>query len=331
MRVLVTGGGGFIGSHVVDALVSRGEEVVVLDNFSTGKEENLQGAVETGHVFIIRGSVLDEKTMYQAVTGCDTVFHLAVECVRRSLGNPLSNHHINATGTINVLEASRRSEVKLFVYCSSSEVYGNASASLLSEDNIICEPVTVYGAAKLAGELYTKAYLRTYGLQTMIVRPFNAYGPRAHDKGDLAEVIPRFISRIRNDLPPLIFGNPDNGRDFTFVSEVAAGIIAASKCKSMVGNIVNIARGDMVTIGVLAATISKLYQKNNLLPIVRDKRPGDVHVLNADVNKAERLFGFKASIGLDEGLEIYMDWLLKKYPNAADDLEEREVNWLMPN
>jgi UDP-glucose 4-epimerase len=331
MQVLVTGGAGFIGSHVVDALIKKGNKVVVLDNFSSGKEENLQEAIKTGRVSIIRGTILDKDVIRQATVGCDIVFHLAVECVRRSLGNPLSNHQVNASGTINALEASRRSGVKLFVYCSSSEVYGNASSNLLSEDKTICEPVTVYGAAKLAGELYTKAYFRTYGLKTMIVRPFNAYGPRAHDEGDLAEVIPKFISRVRNDLAPIIFGNPKNGRDFTFVSDIVAGILAASECQAMYGNIVNIAYGKMLTIGDLAATIQKLYQKDNLEPIIIEGRPGDVHVLNADICKAVELFDFKASIKLEDGLVTYFNWLQEKCPNVKNALKASVINWTMPS
>ena len=330
MKVLVTGGSGFIGSHLVDHLLMQNKEVVVLDDFSSGKREHLDEAVERGGVKIVEGSILDSDCVAQAIEGCDTVYHLAVQCVRRSLGQPLENHHINATGTLNVLEESRKKNVEKFVYCSSSEVYGNASSKLLAEDAVICEPMTVYGAAKLAGELYAKAYHRTYGLATMIVRPFNAYGPRAHDKGDLAEVIPRFIMRARNDLPPLIFGNANNGRDFTYVSEVAAGIIAAAECDAMVGDIVNIAYGEMITVGEVASSILKLCQKGDLIPEIGESRPGDVHVLKADTQKAERLFGFKASIPLEKGLKTYLDWLMKRYPDATEFLDDDVINWSMP-
>ena len=190
-RVLITGGAGFIGSHLVDHLMTNGNAVTVLDDFSSGKWENLAHA-NSNRLRVIEGSVLDPKSIDRAIAGCDRVYHLAVQCVRRSLGKPIENHQINATGTLMVLEAARRHEVQRFIYCSSSEVYGDAGVEWLNEDTL-CAPVTVYGAAKLAGEHYAKAYWQTYGLPCIVVRPFNAYGPRAHETGDLAEVIPRFM------------------------------------------------------------------------------------------------------------------------------------------
>ncbi len=180
-RALVTGGAGFIGSHLVDRLLDEGRAVTVLDDFSSGRRENLADA-EKRRVRVIEGSVLDPAAVERAVDGCDRVYHLAVQCVRRSLGSPMENHEINATGTLRMLEAARRFKVQRFIYCSSSEVYGNGGAELLTEDTL-CAPVTVYGAAKLAGELYAKAYWQTYGMPTIVVRPFNAYGPRAHEFG----------------------------------------------------------------------------------------------------------------------------------------------------
>ncbi len=331
MKVLVTGGSGFIGSHLVDHLLTRNKEVVVLDDFSSGKREYLDQALELGGVEIVEGSILDNDVLAKAIEGCDVVYHMAVQCVRRSLSQPLENHQINATGTLNVLEEARKKNVGRFVYCSSSEVYGNTSSKLLDEDTAICQPMTVYGAAKLTGELYAKAYYRTYGLPTTIVRPFNAYGPRAHDKGDLAEVIPRFIMRARNDLPPIIFGNADNGRDFTYVSEVAAAIVAAAECDAIIGDIVNIAYGKMITIGEVASSILKLCQKRKLVPRIIENRPGDVHVLRADTGKAERLLGFKANIPFESGLEKYLDWLMDRYPDATGFLEDDVINWSMPD
>src|SRR5262249_39259107 len=149
------------------------------------------------------------------------------------------NHEINATGTLQVLEQARRRKVNRFVYCSSSEVYGNAGRGRLSETATVCEPTTVYGAAKLAGEYYTKAYHRTYALPALIVRPFNAYGPREHEQGDLAEVVPRFLIRALNGLPPIIFGDGSNGRDFTYVADTARGLRMAAQCDELIGRVVN--------------------------------------------------------------------------------------------
>jgi UDP-glucose 4-epimerase len=247
VRVLITGGAGFIGSHLADALISRGHHVTVLDDLSTGSRENLADAQSTGKLRLIEASILDPPALEAAIKGCARVYHLAVQCVRRSLGQPIENHKVNATGTLLTLEAARKAGVQRFIYCSSSEVYGNASHEILSEDNTQCAPSTVYGAAKLVGEYYSKAYLRTYGLPTVVVRPFNAYGPREHVQGELAEVIPRFMIRALNGKPPIIFGSGKNSRDFTYVTEVAAGLAIASECDALVGGTVNIAFGRMVT------------------------------------------------------------------------------------
>ena len=265
-RVLITGGAGFIGSHLVDYFVSKSVSVTVLDDLSTGEAQNLDDATSQGDVRFVRGSILNEDALNTAIQGCNVVYHLAVECVRRSLGNPLSNHEINATGTLRVLETARTNGVQRFVYCSSSEVYGNTSNTALDEDTTVCRPVTVYGAAKLSGELYTLAYYQTYNLPCVIVRPFNAYGPRAHETGDLAEVIPRFIIRIINGLPPVIFGSGAQARDFTYVTDVARGIAVAGSSEQLIGKIVNIARGQAISIADVADYIARICQRPDLMP-----------------------------------------------------------------
>jgi len=309
--------------------VERGEAVTVLDDFSTGNRENLAEAQSRGNVRIVEGSILDTNISEFAVTGCDRVFHLAVQCVRRSLGQPFENHEVNATGTLRVLEAARKAGVRRFVYCSSSEVYGNATTGLLTEDTL-CEPMTVYGAAKLAGELYAKAYHRTYGLPTVIVRPFNAYGPREHDQGDLAEVIPRFVIRVLNGLPPVIFGDGSNGRDFTYVTEVARGLIAAGSVDDLIGREVNIAFGRMVTIREVAESIARVCQRPDLIPILSEARPGDVHVLHADTRRAQEVMNYNASIAFEEGIEKYLTWFQTIYPDPSHLLESEITNWQMP-
>ncbi len=254
-RILVTGGAGFIGSHLVDRLVSSGERVTVLDNFSTGSHTNLQQACAKGDVRVVAGSILDENTIADALRDCHRVFHLAVECVRLSLGHPLRNHEVNATGTLCLLESARQRGIERFVYCSSSEVYGNTSAGQLHEDATPCRPATVYGAAKLAGELYTQAYFETYGLPSVVVRPFNAYGPRAHERGELAEVVPRFIIRVLNGFSPVIFGDGTHGRDFTYVTDVARGLALAGTSDRLLGRRVNIAYGRMITVREVAEAV----------------------------------------------------------------------------
>jgi UDP-glucose 4-epimerase len=330
-RILVTGAAGFIGSHLVDHLIADGQAVTVLDDFSTGSRENLEQAVSAGDIRIVDGSVLDRSAVAEAAGGCDRVFHLAVQCVRRSLDKPLENHDINATGTLNVLEAARRERADRFVYCSSSEVYGNASADLLDERTVVCEPMTVYGAAKLAGEHYARAYHRTYGLNTVVVRPFNSYGPREHDQGDLAEVIPRFVIRVLNGLPPVIFGAGDNGRDFTYVTDTARGLALAAGKDALVGATLNIACGHMLTIKEVAETVTRLCQRQDLKPVHIDPRPGDVYRLQADTRLAGKLLGYSAAIDFEQGMNKYLAWFNGKYPDPSILLEDDPINWRMPD
>jgi UDP-glucose 4-epimerase len=330
-RALVTGGAGFIGSHLVDHLVARGQAVTVLDDFSTGSRENLKIACESGDVRVVTGSIIDTEAVEEATRDCRQVYHLAVQCVRRSLDKPMENHEVNATGTLNVLEAARRRGVRRFIYCSSSEVYGNASDELLDEQKVICEPMTVYGAAKLAGEHYAKAYHRTYGLDTVVVRPFNSYGPREHERGDLAEVIPRFVIRVMNGLPPVIFGAGDNGRDFTYVTDTARGLALAAECDALVGACVNIAYGHMLTIKEVAHTVARLCQRPDLVPVHIQARPGDVYRLHADTRLAERLLDYRAAIDFEAGMEKYLAWFSDAHPDPSELLEDDPVNWRMPD
>lgn len=330
MTVLVTGGAGFIGSHLVDQLVTNGNRVTVLDDLSTGVLSNLSDALDRGKVRFLPGSILDRDIVEAALEGCDAVYHLAVKCVRRSLGNPHESHNVNATGTLNVLEAARRHGVRRFVYCSSSEVYGNTSSGLLHEDETPCRPVTVYGAAKLAGEAYAEAYWQTYKLPVVVVRPFNAYGPRAHEGGDLAEVVPRFVIRVLNGKPPIIFGNGDNGRDFTYVTEIARGLSQAGLIDGLVGRRVNIAYGRMITVREVAESIIRACGRNDLGMIMSDPRPGDVNVLSADTRRAAAMLGYHPRISFDEGIRQYIAWFRKCHPDPSILLEDKVQNWIMP-
>lgn len=329
-NVLVTGGAGFIGSHLTDALLAQGCRVTVLDDFSSGERANLELAKQTGRLCLIEGSILDKDALAEAMRGVSHVFHLAVQCVRKSIGNPLENHDVNATGTILTLEAARRAGVQRFLYCSSSEVYGNCGGERLHEDSTACAPVTVYGAAKLAGEYYAKAYHQTYGLPIVVVRPFNAYGPREHDRGDLAEVIPRFVIRALNGLPPVIFGDGKGGRDFTYVTEIAAGIMLAAQSDALIGRVVNLAYGKMITISEVAAAVLRACGRTDLSPQHIDPRPGDVIALQADTARAREILDFRAVIEFEQGLLRYLEWFRRQYPTPSALLEERLQNWELP-
>ncbi len=341
-RVLVTGGAGFIGSHLVDALIAAGRHVTVLDDFSTGNRRNLDEAQRSGGLALVEGSILDADAVRRAFEHCTLAYHLAVQCVRRSLGNPRESHDVNATGTLTVLEEARRQGVKRFVYCSSSEVYGNSSVGLLDEETSPLRPTTVYGAAKLAGELYADAYRITYGLPTIIVRPFNAYGPRAHATGVRAEVLPRFVVRVLNGRAPVIFGDGSNGRDFTYVTEVARGLLLAGQTDGCVGKRINVAFGRMVTVADVAAAVIHACGRNDLgvfgiharakdlgVEYV-DPRPGDVGLLHASTRRASEELGYRAKIGFAEGLALYLDWFRATCPDPETLLEEEVRNWTMP-
>lgn len=325
---LITGGAGFIGSHLVDRLLAAGAAVTVLDDFSSGRRENL-AHIDDRRLRIVEGSILEHAALERALEGCDRVYHLAVQCVRRSLGNPVDNHEVNATGTLRVLEAARRHKVRRFIYCSSSEIYGNSGIQTLSEE-AACFPVTVYGAAKLAGEHYTNAYWQTYRLPTIIVRPFNAYGPRAHETGDLAEVIPRFVIRVLNGLAPVIFGNGNHGRDFTYVTETAEGIALAAECDHLLGRTVNIAFGQIITIRQIAESVARCCGRPDLQPVNAEPRPGDVHRLHADTRLAQEKFGFRAAIDFEEGIRRYVAWFTAQHNDVAELLEDDLRNWHMP-
>jgi UDP-glucose 4-epimerase len=330
MRYLVTGGAGFIGSHLVDRIIAEGHTAVVLDNFASGKKSNLADAEATGKLTLIEGSILNEADLERAMPGVDVVFHLAVECVRKSLGDPVNNHHINATGTLLTLEAARRHKIGRFVYCSSSEVYGNSSEEALSEDKTVCAPTTVYGAAKLAGELYTQAYWRTYGLRTSVVRPFNAFGPREHDQGMLAEVIPRFVIKVLNGQSPVVFGDGSQGRDFTYVTDTADGLWRAAQDETLIGDVVNLGWGRMVTVREVAEEILRQCGRNDVKLAFAPDRPGDIQALIARADKAERVLGFRPQVSFADGVGRYLAWFKQRYPDPSKLLESDERNWTLP-
>ncbi len=325
-KILITGGAGFIGSHLVDAL-SKSNCVIILDNFSSGKKENIEHHQENSDVEIITGDIRDKSLLYKITKDIDIIYHLAVQCLRVSIKDPEINHEVNATGTLNLCMAALKNSVKRFVYISSSEVYGTALKIPMPEDHP-CEPMTVYGASKLAGEAYALAYHRTYGLNSIVVRPFNTYGPRAHFEGAYGEVIPKFVPRVLSNMPPIIFGNGSQTRDFTYVSDTVRGIIMASECDKMIGRVVNIANGSETSINKLAKIIIQKLNKKNLKPLYEKNRPGDVMRHFADISKAKKLFNYTPQVNIGKGIELYIDWFKSMDYNLSEIIKQDVVfNW----
>jgi UDP-glucose 4-epimerase len=307
-RVVVTGGAGFIGSELVRQLAGRGARVIVVDNLVNGRRENLDGVLGE-RVELVVADVRDRSVIFELLRGAEVVFHLACLGVRHSLHSPLENHEVNATATLNSLAAARGAGAGRFVYVSSSEVYGTALRAPMTEEHPTF-PTTVYGASKLAGECYARAYYRSYGYPTVVVRPFNTYGPRCHHEGDSGEVIPRFLLRVMAGLPIVVFGSGTQTRDFTYVSDTARGILLAGLADEAVGETINLGSGREVSISTLASEVAAAVGKPEPARILDPPRPGDVARLCAEISKARRLLGVQPQMVFQEGLMRLKDWYL---------------------
>jgi UDP-glucose 4-epimerase len=265
--------------------------------------------------------------MADLMQGVDIVFHLACLGVRHSIHSPHENHEVNATATLNLLATARAASVRRFVYTSSSEVYGTALWVPMTEEHPT-QPHTVYGASKLAGESYTHAYYKTYGYPTVVIRPFNAYGPRSHHEGDSGEVIPKFVLRCMSGQPMVIFGDGSQTRDFTYVSDTARGILMAGLSDDAIGQTINIGSVHEIAINDLAREVASALGLSQAVTIHHDPRPGDVLRLHADITKARGLLGFEPTVSLREGLIRLCDWYLSQSESPKALLEQEIVhNW----
>lgn len=323
LDVVVTGGAGFIGSHLVERVQAEGAaSVMVIDDLSVGSRANLDAV---GGTWELREGDVRDPVVAKLAGDADLVFHLAVRNVRASIREPAENLAVNAAGTLEILEAMRHGRRGRFVYVSSSEVYGIPPSGLFSEDALPA-PTTVYGAGKLAGELVTLAYHRTYGMPTQVVRPFNNFGPRSHFEGDSGEVIPKFILRALVGEPLVIHGDGDQTRDFMFVQDTARWLVELSRIDGLVGDVVNIGSGRDIRIADLAATI--LERTGSPSAIVRaDPRPGDLPRLCADVTKVRTIVPFGLETSFETGLSVTIDHF--RGQDARELLKrESEQNWL---
>lgn len=326
-KCLITGGAGFIGSNLADKLVDKGCWLRILDNLSNGKYENIEHHEKSGRLQFIQGSVLESADISKAMRGVEVVFHLACLGVRHSIAHPFENHQVNAEGTLNVLTKAEEAGVERFIYCSSSEIYGTARYVPIPETHPP-RPETVYGASKLAGEAYARAFHKTYGMKTVIIRPFNTYGPRSHFEGDAGEVIPKSIIRALNGQPILIFGDGSQTRDFTYVEDVGWGLILLAECDDAIGQTLNIGSGTEISIKDLAETICKVIGADESNIELQDKRPGDVGRLLADSSNFKKLCNWEAKVDFDKGIKKTVDYFkhhLRGFKNLIK--EESGRNW----
>jgi UDP-glucose 4-epimerase len=297
---LVTGGAGFIGSHIVTALVERGDSVRVLDNFDTGKRENLAHVAD--QVELIEGSITDPKSVAQAVRDVEVIFHqAALASVPRSVDAPLDTNAVCVTGTVNLLDAARKAGVRRVVYAGSSSAYGDDPTPSKSE-NIVPAPISPYAAAKLAAEGYCRSFTATYGLETVTIRYFNVFGPRQDPESEYSAVIPIFVSMMLKGKRPTIFGDGLQSRDFTFVSDIVRGNLLAAEAADASGQVINVATGKQFTLLDLIASINKVLG-TSIEPVFAPARAGDVRESLADISLAKKLLKFEPQVTFDDGLE----------------------------
>jgi nucleoside-diphosphate-sugar epimerase len=296
---LVTGGAGFIGSNIVERLVQQGERVRVLDNFSTGKRQNL--ASWLSQIELIEGDIRDLDAVRRAMQGVGYVLHqAALPSVPRSIADPVSTHQVNATGTLNVLLAARDAGVKRLVYASSSSVYGN-SPELPKREDMPTNPLSPYAASKLAGENYCRAFWQVFGLETVCLRYFNVFGPRQDPTSQYAAVIPKFITAMLDGRHPVIYGDGTQSRDFTYVENVVQTNLLACHTEGVAGEVFNVACGERFTlldlVGELEAVIGEKAEPKFTAP-----RPGDVKHSLAAIGKAGQRLGYDPAVCFEEGI-----------------------------
>jgi UDP-glucose 4-epimerase len=299
MKALVTGGAGFIGSHLVSRLISEGHEVRVLDNFSTGARSNLAGLDHS--IELVEGDIQSYERVHNAVKDCEVVFHqAALPSVPRSIQDPLTSNAVNVIGTLNILLSSRDSGVRRVVFASSSSIYG-ADRTLPKQEDRAPMPIAPYAVAKLAGEGYCRSFADVYGLETVSLRYFNVFGPGQDPLSQYAAVIPRFITALLEDDAPIVFGDGEQSRDFTYIDNVIEANLLAADADGVSGQTFNIACGERISLNhlleQLRAVIGTELQAKHLEP-----RPGDVRHSLADISRAKEQLGYQPVVDFDEGL-----------------------------
>ena len=301
---LVTGGAGFIGSHLAEELARRGEHVRVVDNLSTGKRQNL---AHVPSVEFLEGDLADLEVARRAVQGIDYVLHqAAIPSVPRSVQDPITSNRANIDASLNVLVAARDAAVKRVVYAGSSSAYGN-TPTLPKVETMATAPLSPYALQKLVAEQYCQMFTTLYGLETVTLRYFNVFGPRQDPSSPYSGVISLFISALCDARQPTIYGDGEHTRDFTYVANVVDGVLRACTAENASGEVINIATGGRISLNMLFKTIRELVRAN-IEPIYADPRPGDVKDSQADISKARRILGYQPTVSFEDGLAKTVAW-----------------------
>jgi UDP-glucose 4-epimerase len=304
-RYLITGGAGFIGANLAHALVGRGESVRILDDFSTGRAENLRGVED--RIEILRGDIRDPAVVARAVQGIEVVLHqAALNSNPRSIKEPGPTNAVNVAGTLLLLEAARAAGVRRVVYASSSSVYGD-TPGLPKTEEMPLSPKAPYGVSKLAAESYCRVFNQVYGLETVSLRYFNVFGPRQHPDSEYAAVIPRFLRRMLAGKRPVIFGDGEQSRDFTAVENVVAANLLAAEAVRGIGEVFNVACGQTSTLNQVAAWLNRLLG-TDLPPVYEPPRPADIRHSYASIRKAQTILGYRPILEVEEGLRRTIEW-----------------------
>ena len=299
---LVTGGAGFIGSHISEELLRRGHRVRVVDSLVTGYQRNLRQGVE-----FEQGDLADRAVARAAVAGMDYVIHqAAIPSVPRSVEKPEESHRANIDGTLQVLLASRDAGIKRVVFAGSSSVYGDTKVLPKTED-MPTNPLSPYALQKLMGEMYLQMFTRLYGLETVTTRYFNVFGPRQDPGSPYSGVISLFIKALSDGTRPVIYGDGEQTRDFTYVANVVDGVLRAAETPGVAGQVFNLATHGRISLNQLLTTLKKIFG-SDVEPIYKDARQGDVRDSQADISKAARLLGYQPIVGLEDGLRKTVDW-----------------------
>jgi nucleoside-diphosphate-sugar epimerase len=302
---LITGGAGFIGSNIAKALVAKGEKVKILDNFNTGKKDNIAEFID--EIEVIDGDFTNEKTVQSALKQVDVVFHQgAIPSVPKSIQNPIESNHANVSGTLQLLQGAVEAKVSRFIYAASSSAYGD-SETLPKHEQLPGNPMSPYAVSKYTGELYCKVFYNLYGLETVSLRYFNVFGPRQDPNSKYAAVIPSFIKAMLNDKPPTIFGDGTQSRDFTFIDNVVAANLLAANAPKLQGESVNIGGGASIDLNSLVDEINVLLGKQ-IQANYGPERPGDVKHSLADIHLAEKLIAYRPTVSFQEGLRQTVEW-----------------------